>query len=67
MVRLKAEACSNLQGFDILGNTEGGLGSGFLSKILRNIKDEFPDRSFHDFVQMESIEKEQGSAISVYN
>ena len=67
MIRLKAEACSNLQGFDFLGSLEGGLGSGFLSSILRQVKDEYHKKSIQDFLIFETLPEDFGSDISPYN
>ena len=67
MIRLKAEACSNLQGFDFLGSLEGGLGSGFLSSIMRQVQEEYHTKIIQDFIMFETIAQDFGNDISPYN
>ena len=43
-VRYEAEACDNLQGFQLMHSLGGGTGSGMGSLLISKIKEEYPDR-----------------------
>lgn len=44
IVRLQAEKCDCLQGFQVVHSIGGGSGSGMGSLLLHKLKDEYPDR-----------------------
>lgn len=49
VLRLHAERCELLQGFQLLHSLGGGTGSGLGSLLLTKIKEEYPDRMLASF------------------
>lgn len=43
-VRLQAERCESLQGFQLIHSLGGGTGAGLGSLVLSKLREEFPDR-----------------------
>lgn len=43
-VRREAEICDNLQGFQMVHSLGGGTGAGLGTLLLKNMRDEYPDR-----------------------
>ncbi|KAJ1981911.1 Tubulin beta chain (Beta tubulin) [Dimargaris verticillata] len=49
VVRLEAERCDSLQGFQATHSLGGGTGSGFGSLLVQKIREEYPDRMMATF------------------
>jgi hypothetical protein len=66
VLRIQAERCDLLQGFQLLHSLGGGSGSGLGSLLLSKVKEEFPDRMLATFSILPSP-KVSDTVVEPYN
>ncbi|KAL7415489.1 beta-tubulin [Mrakia frigida] len=66
VLRIQAERCDLLQGFQLLHSLGGGTGSGMGSLLLSKVKEEFPDRMLATFSVLPSP-KVSDTVVEPYN
>lgn len=66
VVRMEAESCDQLQGFQITHSLGGGTGAGMGTLLISKIREEFPDRMMATFSVMPSP-KVSDTVVEPYN
>jgi tubulin beta len=66
VVRLEAEGCDRLQGFQMTHSLGGGTGSGMGALLIDTIRDEYPDRIMNTYSVIPSS-KDPVSLVAPYN
>lgn len=54
IIRKESEACDWLQGFQIIHSAGGGTGGGLTTCLMEQIRSDWPDKIFNNFVVLPS-------------
>lgn len=60
VIRIEAESCDNIQGFQILHSISGGCGSGITSLLLEKLRYEYNDRLIQTYTLFPSVSHSSG-------